>query len=205
MKRSIEGTNRRRWWLSVLIAALTLLAPLGSIAAAAQSTGDSSSEDSSSEEGDCPSEDERNDAASAIVVGKVIDVRTGGVSTSGNESGDDSIIVEVIGIDKGGAQNPLAVFYPGEELPQIGAESELNIVLTYSLDNARAESSLTCGYTVYANGDSIDVGSGSNGTLGETAGETLTQAVRTAGLAGAAVLAVTMIWRVFREFRPRLT
>ena len=154
---------------------------------------------------ECPTQEDLIGDASAIVLGKVIDVRTGGSSTAGNESGDDSVIVEVLGIEKGGAQNPLAVFYPGEELPEIAADSEIHIVLSYDLETARAESSLTCGYTLYASGDSIDAGSSSSGTLGETAGETLTQAVQAAGLAGAAVLAVTLVWRMFREFRPRLT
>lgn len=176
-------------FLSVLFVFVALFAPAPAFA----------------QDSDCPSEDEITAAASAIIVGTIIDVRTGGSSTAGNESGDDSFVVEVVGIEKGGAQNPLAVYYPGEDLPDLAADVELNIVLSYSLDSARAESSLTCGYTTYTNGDAIKDGSASQGTLGETAGETLTEAVRSVGLAGATVLAVTFIWRIFREFRPRLS
>lgn len=207
-------TTRHSWrWrcfadlATAMVIALTVIGMSTTLAimAPAATAQDTAQDTAQGDDDECPTVEEMTNDSSAIVTGQVIDVRTGGTATAGNEEADDSIILEVIGIEKGGAQNPLAVFYPGEDLPDISNETELQIFLTYDLETARAESTLSCGFTLRSNGDAVAGGASSGESLGETAGETLTEAVQTAGLAGAAVIAVTLIWRVFREFRPRLS
>ncbi len=147
---------------------------------------------------ECPDVESIINDANAVVVATVEEVRA---DPTDAETG--LLIVDIVSVEKGGAQKPLAVYYPGETLPELEVGTELDIALIYDLETGRAVSSIHCAKTAYSSGESLD-GRNGEASLGESAGATVADAVRTAGLAGAAIIAATFVWRVFREFRPRL-
>lgn len=142
--------------------------------------------------------------ASAVLVGEVIEVRSEQGSDPDGEAGD-AIVLRVTEIGKGGAQNPLIVYYPESEVvPELEAGTELNVIVNYDTDGT-AQSTLSCRRTTDSENRLLIAGDTDEfGALGETAGETAQEALRAAALLGGAVIAATILWRVFREFWPSI-
>ncbi|MEE9414304.1 MAG: hypothetical protein V3V01_03395 [Acidimicrobiales bacterium] len=151
---------------------------------------------------DCPSVGELVSEANAIIVGEVIEVRRGEGSDRAEPS--DVVVLRVVEIGKGGAQNPLAVYYPASEtLPELEAGAELNVIVNYDSDG-RATSTLACARTTGADGSPLTGPGGELGAIGESAGDTAQEALRAAALLGVGVIGATVLWRLFREFRPAM-
>ncbi len=151
----------------------------------------------------CPTAEQLVSGANAIVVGSVVEVRD---AAPDGEYGD-VVVIDILSIEKGGAQNPLAVTYPkNEPFPDLVPETELNVVVQYDTETGRASSTIACGRTIRADGEPLLIADENDrGDLATTAGETARQALTVLGFGGAAVIGLTLFWRFFREFRPRLS